>query len=421
MSVGKIGEFDLRNGAWSSYVERLEMYFLVNQIKAELKLPTLIAVIGDEAYELLANLASPKKPSELSYGDVVELLRQHLQPTPSVHAERYRFRQRRQASNENIASYVADLKKLARHCKFKEALNENLRDQFVCGLRSDVIRQRLFAEDELLPYTSVVKIATSLVAAERDAAAVEGATTTGKDTRIQELTTVHALTRGGAWQRGERMRRGGGAGERIVGAAARSGAGVARGTVRTRSNARTNFAGDPGAGGHQFNCGGCGATDHEYSNCRFRVYICSMCRRPGHLRRVYPDAAGKTRIKQTAAPLHYGGADGAVENEEVPEADFHHLCLNDYQPVSLPVIINNKTIKMEVDTGAAVSCINRQTYEKYFNHHPIKNSKIVLNCYDGSRINPLGIIKPVVRLAGRTKRLELFVIEGGTTSLLGRQ
>ncbi|CAK1591611.1 unnamed protein product [Parnassius mnemosyne] len=76
---------------------------------------------------------------------------------------------------------------------------------------------------------------------------------------------------------------------------------------------------------------------------------------------------------------------------------------------------------MEVDTGAAVSCINRQTYEKYFNHHPIKNSKIVLNCYDGSSVNPLGIIKPVVRHAGRTKRLELFVIEGGTTSLLGRQ
>lgn len=111
MSIGKVQEFDLKAGAWSSYIERLEMYFLVNNVKAELKLPTLIAVMGDEAYELLTNLSSPQKPAEMQYAAVVDLMRHHLQPAPSALAERFRFRQRRQGPEENVATYVAELKK----------------------------------------------------------------------------------------------------------------------------------------------------------------------------------------------------------------------------------------------------------------------------------------------------------------------
>ena len=161
MSVGKIQDFDVKAGNWSAYVERLEMFFVVNKITDDLKLPTLIAIIGEQAYELLSTLASPSKPSSLSYKVAVDLLRAHLQPTPSILAERYRFRQRRQVAGESIADYVADLKKMARYCEFKTNLEENLRDQFVCGLRSDFIRQRLFAENEL-NYNKALQLANTL-------------------------------------------------------------------------------------------------------------------------------------------------------------------------------------------------------------------------------------------------------------------
>lgn len=196
MSIGKIGEFDVGSGSWSSYVDRLEMYFLANSIKDEVKLPTLIALMGDAAYELLTNLTSPEKPSAKTYSDVVALLRKHLQPTPSALAERYLFRQRRQLGGENIANYVTELKRLARHCKFATNLEENLRDQFICGLKSDVIRQRLFAEDDSISYTNAVKIATSLEAAERDAAAVEVKASTGMGD--DRGSSVHAMQQRGS-------------------------------------------------------------------------------------------------------------------------------------------------------------------------------------------------------------------------------
>lgn len=93
------------------------MYYLINKITDDLKLPTLIALIGEQTYELLSTLASPKKPSRLSYAVTVDLLRAHLQPTPSFLAERYRFCQKRQVADKSIADYVADLKTMARYCE----------------------------------------------------------------------------------------------------------------------------------------------------------------------------------------------------------------------------------------------------------------------------------------------------------------
>lgn len=274
MSVGKIKEFDIKSGTWSVYVDRLDMYFKVNKIAEDLKLPTLIAVMGDEAYELLCNPASPHKPSELKYERAIELLHHHLEPTPSVLAERYRFKQRRQASEENVAAYVAELKKLARHWKFKEGLYENLRDQLVCGLRSDIIRQRLFAEADTISYTDAVRLATSLEAAERDAAAVEsngrgnGGDTTGGE-------AVLALgSRDGAFQRASR-------GARFVRGAAR--AAVTRHSSASSGQPQAGGRGGANSAGWGSSCTGCGATAHSYSECRFRNYVCSNCRQPGHL------------------------------------------------------------------------------------------------------------------------------------------
>lgn len=73
MSVGKVREFDIKNGNWCAYIDRLEMYFLANNIPNDVKLPTLIAIMVEQAYELLVTLASPKKPSSLTYIEAVEL------------------------------------------------------------------------------------------------------------------------------------------------------------------------------------------------------------------------------------------------------------------------------------------------------------------------------------------------------------
>ncbi|KAL0810732.1 hypothetical protein ABMA28_010054 [Loxostege sticticalis] len=423
-SIGKLREFDMKSGKWSSFIERLEMYFLVNGVKDELKLPTLIASLGDEAYELLVNLASPKKPKDLEFSEADDLMRKHLQPAPSALAERFRFRQRRQLPEENVANYVAELKRLSRDCKFDKNLSENLRDQLVCGVRSDIIRQRLFAEADDLTFNDAVKVASSLEAAERDAAAVEQGGTGAEHSEVGALASaVHSTLN------------------------TMSVAGRSRINYRRHKTGMGRTGIGP-AQGRSMTCKACGSDQHLEKTCRYREFVCSRCKQKGHLRRVcsfspkFPEHRGNQRGR-----VHYGEvrSDSETEPEDVykpaqedgvaeghysynhysdaegEEEFLNHLDLSDYKAVSLEISIGGTQVKMEVDTGSAISCISSATYKQTFPKYKIKPCKAIIRFYDGSKIRPLGIIKPWVEYNGIKKVLDLYVIEGGTTSLLGRQ
>lgn len=297
---------------------------------------------------------------------------------------------------------MTELKKLSKYCEFGANLEDNLRDQFVCGLRSDVIRQRLFAEEKLT-YTTAIKLSISLEAAERDAAAVE-----------------HV----------EQRSDGGGGGRAAAGAPvlslAPAGARASHGRGRTAPTSGSATGQRPGT---QAPCTACGANTHSWARCRFKNFICSKCKQRGHLRRQCPNpGAGPyrrdgrgihhvdTRLDQAAPPRDEEAEDSLSELEE----DLHQLSLNGYRPVSITVSVGNVDLLMEVDTGSAVSCISKVTYDQYFSAYEIEELELVLKSYDGTKIKPLGIIKPIVGYGRLNRKLELFVIEGGTTSLLGR-
>lgn len=59
-----------------------------------------------------------------------------------------------------------------------------------------------------------------------------------------------------------------------------------------------------------------------------------------------------------------GATAGVVTEEDVQEKDFHHLCLNYYKTMSVPIFIYHiRAVKIEIDTGTAVSCTNRETFD----------------------------------------------------------
>lgn len=411
MSVGQMREFILKSGNWSNYVERIEMYFKVNKVDEDLKLPTLISVMGEEAYDLLSTLASPTKPAKLAYNQAVQLLTDHLQPKPSPLSERYKFRQRRQLNNESIAEYLTELKKLSTNCEFENTLDDNIRDQLVCGLKSEVIRQRLFAEEKIT-YKRAVSLALSLEAAERDAGAVDR----GGEERME---SVH----------------------------------------RVLCN----------------ECPNCGGRNHQANDCLYKDYVCSGCQQVGHLRRRCPklgasyNVHGQARRSQpagaaggsyeyngarggrgggrgwrragrgargapgrarTQAPFHLmeeQDAPGHMDNSDVDECEdceeepMYQMSLSKYKPVCITIKVQNRLLNMEVDTGSALSCISKQVYFKLFSELHMKSCCLNLKFYDGSIIKPCGYIETVVSYKGIIKTLDLYIIDRGTTNLLGRQ
>ena len=124
--IGRIKEFDKTKESFESYVERLENYMVANQIKNEQKVAVLLTAIGPETYGLLRNLVTPEKPDSKDYQELVNTLKEHLNPKPLVIAERFNFNNRFRQDGESVMDFAAQLKKLTIHCEFGDFLNEAL-------------------------------------------------------------------------------------------------------------------------------------------------------------------------------------------------------------------------------------------------------------------------------------------------------
>ena len=133
----------------------------------------LLTLVGPKVYELLCSLVSPNLPQDKTYEELAELFKRHYEPEPIVIAERFHFHRRNQVANENIAEYLAELRRLATHCKFSTFLEEALRDRLVCGLRSESIQKRLLAEKNLTLKTAL-DLAHGMESAHRDAKVMKG-------------------------------------------------------------------------------------------------------------------------------------------------------------------------------------------------------------------------------------------------------
>ena len=148
-TVGRMQDFNPDKETIGAYLERFSLYVSVNGIADAKQVPTLLLVIGMTHYTLLRGLVSPAKPEEKTLDELMGLLKTHYDPEPIVIAERFRFYQRNQKQGESISDYLAELRKLASRCQFRDFLGEALRDRLVCGLNNEAIQKALLAESTL--------------------------------------------------------------------------------------------------------------------------------------------------------------------------------------------------------------------------------------------------------------------------------
>nr|XP_025038057.1 uncharacterized protein K02A2.6-like [Pelodiscus sinensis] len=83
-------------------------------------------------------------------------------------------------------------------------------------------------------------------------------------------------------------------------------------------------------------------------------------------------------------------------------------------------LLDGKPVRMEVDSGAAVSLVSDSVYKEELKHLPLKATKIILKTYTGEAVPLLGTTDVKVELNGRTAELPLFVVKGHYPALMGR-
>ncbi|RUS88762.1 hypothetical protein EGW08_003479 [Elysia chlorotica] len=184
----KIEAFDGNIETFENYSERLEQYFLANDIDERKRAPALLSGIGAKTYQLLRSLLTPDLPSTKSYDELKQILNEHLSPKPLEIAERFRFHKRNQREGESIQTYCAEIKRLTQHCGFGQALDKALRDRLVCGLRDTAIQRKLLQEDNLT-FKDAFDKAIALEMATRDATELNS--TSNCTTAVHAVKKVH--------------------------------------------------------------------------------------------------------------------------------------------------------------------------------------------------------------------------------------
>ena len=91
---------------------------------------------------------------------------------------------------------------------------------------------------------------------------------------------------------------------------------------------------------------------------------------------------------------------------------------NDINWVDLDV--DGKPLKMELDTGSAVSIISFDLYQQKFNRLPLHKTGLSLKTYTGENIMPVGVLKVPVNCQNQREVLDLYVVKNKGPVLMGR-
>ena len=148
--------------------------------------------IAPEVYTTLKCLIQPLKLNTRTYGQLKEVLINHMSPKPTVLTERFKFAKSSQKSGESLSDYLARLKSIAVKCEFED-YNLRIRDQFVFGLcERDAVEALLEEDAGTLTLDNAFKKAISIVRSKQEAQFIN--TSTGSNDQ-NFPSNVHSVSR----------------------------------------------------------------------------------------------------------------------------------------------------------------------------------------------------------------------------------
>ncbi|XP_056089857.1 uncharacterized protein LOC130069774 [Rhinichthys klamathensis goyatoka] len=334
--VGTVTPFDSQSQSWEEYCEILQHFFEANEITEAVKQKAiLLSTVGSQTYSLLRNLLIPVKPGTKTFGELVELLKEHFNPKPSEIVQRFKFNSRSREEGETVLEYVAVLRKLAHDCNYGEKLTEMLRDRLVCGINDDRIQRRLLAEADLT-FEKALKVAQAMETANKDVRDLQA-----KRSETSMSMRVHKTS-----------------------------------VKQDESQSRA--------------CYRCGSLQHLANECRFVSEKCHQCGKQGHIMKVCKSKSSsrdtnfqggerrKRVVTRGGQRSYYVGRDEKSASDEEGIFTVHSLKETEIPkvaPLTITLAVNESIIPFEVDTGCGVTVMNGSNFSKLWTKHKIPELK----------------------------------------------
>ena len=340
--IGRIGEFSEDTETFTAYVERMEMFFTVNNVVetfgsenvtanrriGQQRKAIFLTEVGPEVYSVLSNPLSPVKPKDSTLENIIRRLKDHYDPAPCKITESFHFGMENQNLGESINDYIVALKKLSIHCNYGEFLNRALRDRFVCGLNSAKIQNKLLNTSGLT-FDTACQIAISMELADKNS---------------REFSRPHSG----------------------VGPEATS-------SVNKLSASENNR--QRGA-----KCSQCNGYNHSPKSCKFKDATCYRCQEVGHLAVVCKKwVQGKPvrggRIQHLDADcVDRDAVDNGGPDDELGIFGLYATSSKGSKGYHVEVEINGENMDMQIDTATDYSIMSRDKYVKKFKSVPLQKT-----------------------------------------------
>ena len=96
ITFGRLTEFDPKIDSVTAYVDRVMLFFQVNEIAEEKQVAVFLSAMGPKTYSLLRSLVTPESPKYKTFAQLAAVLKKHFEPKPLVNAECFNFYRRLQ-------------------------------------------------------------------------------------------------------------------------------------------------------------------------------------------------------------------------------------------------------------------------------------------------------------------------------------
>lgn len=370
VSIGSLSTFNHEVQDWQIYREKLEQWFLANDIdpdeKGQMKRKAiLLSSLSENSYKLVRDLALPASVSGLSYFEIVELLDGHLKPVRCGFAERYMFHAATQMENESLSEWAARVRGLAAMCDFPVTmLSETLRDRFVLGMSPGPEREKIFTMDMAsLSLNEAIRTAEAIRCARLGAS--QGSSKQAASVPLLKVTAAPAQARG----------------------------------QRNKPSRSRDMS---------LKCSVCGLQGHEATTCKFIKYKCSLCGSVGHLKRVCPNKYNNHNFVECS------------NEDDDGECMLRQISTHNGEAMYEIVYIDGIKTNGELDCGSPVTIVPNNLYKKHFAHKILSPNHLNFSAYNGSSIKVIGSFEATVQYNSKCRLMQIFVAESEGMPLLGR-
>ena len=156
---------------WAYFKRQFANYLLIAEAKDSHRTPLLLNALGRDGLDIYDGLPDNKE----TYTDIVAWFDEYFSGKASILLRRKYFFEARQIRTESVTEFACRLRRLIKECDFMAAIGATLlRDIFVVGIYSNILGERLLAEDaSTLTFDKAINMAEAFERARSERQTVE--------------------------------------------------------------------------------------------------------------------------------------------------------------------------------------------------------------------------------------------------------